>query len=135
MQDYVAIKRGTVLVPSGPAHDPDRLHLFILLTDPMGEWQEVLMVSISSVKEGIEYDGTCVLAPGCHEFVKRHSWVDYSTACLLSERKLAVGVTQGRIHKREMLAHPVFVRVCQGLVDSPHVRPKLKKFYLDACGI
>jgi hypothetical protein len=32
---FVPFKRATLLVPSGPANDPDRKHLFVLLTDPV----------------------------------------------------------------------------------------------------
>src|SRR3990170_5662670 len=32
---FVPFRRATLLVPSGPAHDPDQKHLFILLTDPV----------------------------------------------------------------------------------------------------
>jgi len=34
MSLFLPIKRATLLVPSGADGDPDRKHLFVLLTDP-----------------------------------------------------------------------------------------------------
>ena len=34
MKLFVPCRRAALLVPSGPAHDPDQKHLFILLNDP-----------------------------------------------------------------------------------------------------
>lgn len=35
MSLFVPFKRATLLIPSGPVNDPDRKHLFVLLTDPI----------------------------------------------------------------------------------------------------
>ena len=34
MSLFVPFRRATLLIPTGAAHDPDRKHLFIVLTDP-----------------------------------------------------------------------------------------------------
>ncbi|MEL5876056.1 hypothetical protein [Cereibacter sphaeroides] len=87
-----------------------------------------LLLSISSIKEGIWHDSTCVLDPGCHEFVKRPSFVLYAKA----ERVRAQGLikcVEGWIYTpRARLDDEVFARVCAGVDASPHT-PRWAKAY------
>ena len=50
MSLFVPFKRATLLIPSGPVHDSERKHLFVLLTDPIEapnyEGKQVLLVNI-----------------------------------------------------------------------------------------
>lgn len=131
---FIPAKRATVLIPSGPDHDPDRMHLFILLTDPVTEEQLVLFVSISSVREDGWHDSTCILCPGDHPFVVRDSWVDYRTAQIEPAQKILNGVNQGLFVPKGTVEHEVFLRVCEGLMYSDHVKPRVRQFYLEACG-
>lgn len=83
MSLFLPLRRATLLVPSGPENDPDRKHLFILLTDPADDGsgvKAVLMVSLSSIKQGLPYDASCILYPGDHPFVKKESFVVYQKA-------------------------------------------------------
>lgn len=56
MSLFLPLRRATLLVPSGPDNDPDRKHLFVLLTDPVDDAtgvKSVLMVSLFSIKKGL----------------------------------------------------------------------------------
>ena len=134
MSLFIPAKRATVLIPSGPDHDPDRFHLFILLTDPVTDEKLVLIVSISSVKPGIWYDSACVLAAGEHQFIKRQSWVDYRTLRIENATKLTSGVHRGMLVPQGTVDSEIFQRICQGLFETLHCKPKFKSFYLSACG-
>ncbi|MAC48204.1 MAG: hypothetical protein CMI12_15355 [Oceanospirillum sp.] len=131
MSLFFPVKRATLLIPSGPAHDPDRKHLFILLTDPVTQEQLVLIVSISSIKHGQRYDDSCVLNPGEHPFIKRPSFVDYRRARIIEVQKLVTGVNQKLFQPCGTVSESVYAYVCQGLLKSPFVSPKIKKFFTD----
>jgi hypothetical protein len=77
MSVFVPFKRATLLIPSGAAIDPDRKHLFVLLTDPIEasgfEGKQVLLVNIATVPNDLNnlpYDSTCIIQPGEHRFIK-----------------------------------------------------------------
>ncbi len=82
MSLFVPFKRATLLIPSEPANDSDRKHLFVLLTDPIEapgfEGKQVLLVNIASVPNGFSYDSTCVLKPGEHRFIKHESYSTFN---------------------------------------------------------
>lgn len=135
MSLFLPLKRATLLVPSGPHNDPDRKHLFILLTDPAddGSGQKVvLMVSLSSVKSGVPHDPTCILYPGDHPFVKRESFVLYARARLEEADKLLRGVKDGKLVAHDPMDSGMFARICKGIDESRFTSPKILKFYRQA---
>jgi hypothetical protein len=82
MSVFVPFKRATLLIPSGPANDADRKHLFVLLTDHIEasgfEEKHALLVNIASVPNGLPYDSTCILKPGEHRFIKHESYSTFN---------------------------------------------------------
>ncbi|HET9113394.1 MAG TPA: hypothetical protein VFN66_05950 [Burkholderiales bacterium] len=84
MSLFQPLRRATLLYPSGPAHDINRKHLFILLTDPVNNPENgkvsVLLTSLSTLNPVIEHDPTFILYPGDHPFVTRNSYVSYAHA-------------------------------------------------------
>jgi hypothetical protein len=132
MSLFLPLKRATLLIPSGPLTDTDRKHLFILLTDPhvddVGK-NCVLMVSISTVRQSVPYDSTCMLYRGDHTFVKHDSYVFYQKARLEEADKVLRGVKGGLLVPQDPLSGEVFARVCKGLEDSRLTPAKLLSFY------
>lgn len=137
MSLFLPLKRATLLVPSGPDNDPDRKHLFILLTDPAdaetGD-RAVLMVSLSSIKPGLPHDPACRVYPGDHPFVKRDSFVVYQKARIEEAYKVLRGVKDGKLVPHDPMDSAVFARICKGLEDSRLTPPKVLRFYLTASG-
>ncbi len=127
---FLVVKRTTQLIPTGPASDPDRKHLFICLTDCYGAEKETLTVSVSSYRAGLPADLTCKLFPGDHPFLKHESYVDYGNARIISANKLVEGVKQDLFVQKEPLATCIFARVCFGLEQSLRTSPKNREFYL-----
>jgi len=135
MSLFVPYRRVTLLIPSGPAHDPNRNHLFILLTDPVpnsaGE-KEVLLVSIATVRAGLFHDPACILYPGDHPFIAHESYVHYGNARIEDAQKLVNGVRKGILAAKGLLDGAIFARVCHGLTTSRHTVPKILAFYQEA---
>lgn len=126
---FVVTRRATVLVPSGTTERPDLKHLFILLNDPHGEEQKVLIVSISTIREGRHYDGACRLFAGDHPFIRVDSWVVYAKARIETSSDLVKGVAQQVLIQHEPMPGEVFARICQGVLDSRHTPRYLKEFF------
>ena len=130
---FVPYRRAALLVPSGPAHDPDQKHLFILLTDPaevLGyEGKHSLLVGVTTIHTGIPHDAACELHPGDHSFIKHKSCVFYAQARIELSQKLIDGVKRGVFSPQGMLAEDLFARVCHGLTLSRFTAPKVLAFY------
>jgi hypothetical protein len=130
---FVPFKRATLLIPSGPADDPDRKHLFVVLTDPIEvsgfEGKQVLLVNIVSVPNGFSYDSTCILKPGEHRFIKHESYVYYAKARIEAANALLRGVKSGQLIPHEIMDDALVKKICDGLQQSPHTIPRILRFY------
>lgn len=119
----------TLLIPSGPAHDPGRRHLFIVLTDPLpadsaDATPHVVVVSICSIVAGQNHDATCELGPGDHPFVDRPSFVDYSTAYIVAADKLIRRCRNGEYIRQPRVSSALLARIQEGMMRSRHSRPR-----------
>ena len=105
----------TFLVPSGLSG----LHLFVVTTKPCPQ-NSFLLLSISSIKDGKYYDGTCVFSGGEHEFITKPSYVVYrkpEQRFLSSIQKCLAG---GVFILKTNLETQYFDRICTGISISPH---------------
>lgn len=138
MSLFLPMRRATLLIPSGTVSDPNKKHLFILLTDPVDNAEtgtkDVLMVSVSTFRQGMPHDPTCKLYPGDHPFIKWESFVSYRTARIEPAQKVQNGVTQGVFIPQGTIDGAILARICQGLLDSRQAPPKMQTFYLRATG-
>ena len=126
---FFVVRRATLLVPSGPPRDPARRHLFICLTDPAGRQREVLLVCVTTLRDGLPGDRTCALAPGEHSFITRASYADYRFARIEAATRVERAVKCGWFGALEPVAPAVFERVSRGFERSPFVAPNLLEFY------
>lgn len=135
---FLPLRRATLLIPSGPEGDLSKKHLFVLLTDPCpevdGGEKSVLLVSLSTVRDKIPHDGSCLLHPGDHPFVKTISYVVYQRARIETANKLLEGVKQGLLVPQDSIDPGVFARICRGLEKSRLSPPKFLNFYRKATG-
>lgn len=122
--------KATVLVASGPADDPERKHLFVVLTHGLGEREEVLLVSLSSWNDAIPCDASCIVQPGEHPFVKRRSFARYDLPRRVPKASLLLAVEQGVFVPREPVSDVLYQRICKGLLASPLAAPATKSFLL-----
>lgn len=130
MTAWVACRRATLLVPSGPLHDPGRKHLHVVLTDPAvdGSGALVLVVSICSIPDSKIYDPSCTLFPGEHPFISRHSYVAYNFAQLVDATQLEAKVAAGQFAAKPLMDEKVFRHITEGLMDSPQTALRYKKW-------
>ena len=137
MSLFLPLKRATLLIPSGPESDKDRKHLFILLNDPHDDESGkscVLMVSLSTVRQGVPHDPACILYAGDHAFVKNDSYVVYQKARIEEADKVLRGVKSGQLVPQAPMNGAVFARICKGLEESRLTPTRVLNFYLKATG-
>ncbi len=119
----------TLLMPSGNEGD----HLYVVLNDPRafeGRGQQfwVVLVNLSSVREGVAHDATCVLDAGDHVFVKRPSFVFYRNARVEPQNHVLRLVEQGVFNPHVPVSAELLQRIKTGLFDSPHTKREFKRF-------
>lgn len=130
---FAAQRRCTLLYPTGPASDPNRNHLHIVLTDPYGPPGQVLLVPVCSVKDEA-HDKSCILKPEDHPFVKHDSFIDYTFARVEPARKLAEGVENGVFVEKNPISEEVCRRVADGLLNSKFTKRFFKNFLREVDG-
>lgn len=129
MTPWVAIKKATVLIPSGPTHDALRKHLHIVLTDPTSTTGEVLIVSVCTIPSSNLYDSSCTLFPGEHQFISKHSYVAFRFSRIASAALLEAKVAAGEYVAKAPLSQQRFDDVVAGFLASPDVAPKFMRFF------
>ena len=127
---FTAVRRATLLFPSPSARDENGKHLFIVLTDPCGPANQVLLVGIATLRDK-GCDMTCVLKPGDHEFIKIDSYVAYSFCRIEWADKLVTGVKNGDFVDKGLLDEEIFGRVLTGLRKSHSTKPFAVQFLED----
>jgi len=120
-------RRGTILIPSGPDHDPDRMHLFIICTDPCANGLQVLVPLASLINDLC--DKTCILQKYEHKFLTHESYVLYRKARLELNSVLLNGIIDESLIAHEVCNGQTFTKVNNGICNSPHT-PRKIKFYL-----
>ena len=126
---WSATRGATLLIPSGPPHDPDRMHLHIVLTNPLVTTGDVLLVCVCSIPQSNLYDGSCTLFPGEHPFVVKHSFVDYNRCAIANAQALELKVINKVFFGKPSLNAKRIEDVLVGFVESPRVAPKFKRFF------
>ena len=121
---YVPYKGGTLLVPSGPSG----MHLFTILTNRCDDGFH-LLVSITSIREGIAYDPACVFAGDEHPFTKHPSHVFYRIMEQKRSEALANGVAKGLFIPKEDMPEVPFQNICNGIETSEFIGPWAVEYY------
>jgi hypothetical protein len=133
MSLFVPYRRATLLVPSGPAQDPDRKHLFIVLTDPVQvlDYAEKhsLLVGVTSLHADLPHDPACLLDAGDHDFIQHKSYVHYARARIELSQGILNGVKKGMLVPKATLEERIFAFVCRGIQQSRFTPPKILSFY------
>jgi hypothetical protein len=114
---------------TGPRHDPERAHLFIVLNDPC-ENRRNLIVSISRYHD--RCDTTCLLEGG-HHFIREKSFVLYAKTKDVATEELCQNVRDGRVEYRGPLAETEFKLVFDGILKSRHTPPRAKMYFRHFC--
>jgi hypothetical protein len=121
--------RATLLIRSGPAGDPDRKHLFVLMTGAKGRGRQVLLVPITSRNE--KSDTTCTISAGEHEFVQHDSVVEFRHARVEFADTLVAGIARGEFVERAKVSESLFARIHDGFARSRFAKPFARAFLRD----
>ncbi len=112
-------------------------HLFFICNDPVFypalTKECFLAVNLTTIYRDIAYDDTCILGIGDHPFVKHDSYILYKKAEVLGVDTVTSQVMAGDIRVSEPCRNDVFDRILNGFNVSPHVKPKIRKFYNKYC--
>lgn len=129
---YIPMKKGTILIPTGPDE-----HLHFICSDvvfyPITSKDSVLLVNISSIKDGTDYDKTCILNKGDHPFIKHESYVYYYKAGIFSSNNISQCVAQGDYRIHAPCSDNTFNRILAGFQISEEVSGKIRNFYETHC--
>ncbi len=129
MQGWRLCAGATLLMPSGSQGH----HLYIALNDPRpfenyGPHPSVVLVNLSSIRDGLSYDETCVLRAGAHPFLKHDSFVVYRYARIEPAAHVERLITQGVFSANHPVSDDVLRAVIAGLYQSPFTKREFKRF-------
>lgn len=119
-------RRGTILIPSGPSHDPGRVHLFVVCSDPC-EQQKVVLVPFATYTNDL-CDQTCLVFAGEHPFVRHKSYVLYRNARIVGCEEISRGIANGALRVHDDLNGQTFLKVKNGLCRSLYTPRKIKNY-------
>ncbi len=127
MAAWQATAGATLLMPSGADGD----HLYVVLNDPKafpgyGSQPCVVLVNVSTLRQGMGHDRTCVLDAGCHPFVKQDSYVVYRSARVERAAHVQRLVQQGLFKPHTPIDDGLLAVVKIGLRSSPFTTREFK---------
>lgn len=105
-----------------------RGHLFIVLSDPHIDPENVVIVNMTTDRE---IDQSCVLLPGDHPFVTHRTSIRYDKARIEAARVLEKLISSGNITRQEPLFGDVLERVRQGAAISDNIPFGCKQILID----
>lgn len=114
---------------TGQFGDATDYHLFVVVTGPLGENDELLIVNFASIYAGISYDDACVVTPGEHPFIRHDSYIKYDKARIVASEKLQNGARANILIPKESTPEPLFNRICNGFRTSMYVSPRVRRFF------
>ncbi len=120
-------RAGTLLIPSGPSHDPARPHLHVVCNDTDANGLN-LLVSVTSWTNDL-CDATCLLKPHEHPWLRHDSYILYRKAEVREASKIDAGIRQGVFTLREPMNGQTFLRVKSGVCSSPHTPRRIKVYF------
>lgn len=120
-------RAGTLLIPSGPSHDPGRRHLHVICNDTDADGRNLLVPITTWAND--RCDGTCRLEAHEHPWLRHSSFILYRKAEVREAEKLEAGIRRGMFVVREPMNGQTFLRVRNGVCASPHTPRKIKRYF------
>jgi hypothetical protein len=132
MAPWQAVAGATLLIPSGPRGEN---HLHVVVNDPKalpgyGARPCVVLVNLTTVRDGAELDDTCILEAGCHPFVKQASFILYRLARIEPRAHVDQLVKQGFFKPQQPLDAVLLAKIKAGLKTSSFTKREIKQLDL-----
>lgn len=108
--------------------DEEKLHLRFIISDPDLEGN-VLVVSMTTRKNLLWEDLSCVLRSEDHERVKHESFIYYEKAEEMNEACILNMYFNNRIILRENISSELLTRIQKGAKKSKRLTNKFKKYF------
>ena len=114
-------------MPSGADGD----HLYVVLNEPKafadyGSQPCVVLVNVSTIRQGVRHDETCVLDTGSHPFIKQDSYVVYRSARIERVSHVQRLVQQGLFKPHTAFEEGLLALIKVGLRSSPFATQEFK---------
>jgi hypothetical protein len=108
-------------------------HLNIVLTEP---WKHkgsecVLLVNVTSIRDGIWHDPACVLQKGEHPFITHNSYILYAKAHLANVNYLLKIISLERNNSQADVSELLYKRICTGLINSDFTEDDCLDFFYE----
>jgi len=108
-------------------------HLWIVITPPTEDEDEVVIVSITTLRQ---YSETLVkLHQGDHSFIKHESVIAYSHAMVVAVEYIETAIKNGTAERTDPVTAALLNRVQAGLVESDRTPNGVKYFYRSVMGV
>lgn len=130
---YVVERHATFLIPSGSLKNADGLHLHIVATAPC-QYEHCLLLTVSTIREGIWYDPTRTLEAGCHPFIKEPSYVNFAFSVVKKCASITKMVDGWVYHPKPDFPHDLTEYVLSGARES-EMTPIYVLDYLTSVGL
>jgi hypothetical protein len=124
---YTPAKKQTLLIASGTVAHPDKMHLFVIVTDKCDAGFHLLF-SFCRIIAGVFHDPACVAKAGEHEFLAADSYVFYQKPEQLRHDAMIKCVGGWTYKPKADLSAALFERVCAGVTAS-RFTPRWAKDY------
>jgi hypothetical protein len=133
MGQWCCQKGNTLLIPCGS--EAGQKHLFALLFSPViadgyGQSPMVLLANVTSVKNGVAGDDSCLLRPEDHPFITHDSFVDYRLARFEKADFIAGKVKNGEFTEKDPCTPELIQKIIKGAMISRKI-PREYKLVLE----
>jgi hypothetical protein len=105
------------------------MHLWIVVSDPQIDADEVLLVSFTSNKSW--QDQACVLRPGDHRFLVKETVLYYAKAKVLSNSELDALLAAGDLVLDDPVTSEVLARIREGARMSNRIAFRHRQLLID----
>lgn len=125
---YIPGRGHTLLIPSGTSNDPDKKHLFVIVTECSQDGGH-LLVNFSTIREGVYFDPACIVEPGEHPFITVRSYIEYR----LARRDMAIHLQRcvdgWLFQKKDDCDQALLNKISAGVAQSIHISKSMRAYY------
>ena len=115
-----------------PIPTPEKPHLFIALNGARS-YQEtnIAFVNLTDFSSSRGFDKTRVLEPGCHEFIKKRTVVNYKDALITTAAQVQTLVSTGKADFMDDFSGDILERIQMGALQSKYTPRKIQAMVKD----
>jgi hypothetical protein len=109
-------------------------HLWIVVTEPAGDPEQVVIVNITSRKINIETnhnlsDDTVILLPSDHSYITRESVVFYGDARMVEVSALQNAIRSSNVFQfHDDCSDEILKRIKDGIFQSPYISGEIENY-------